>query len=144
MSDYNEPESEQRPADNDKLDRAAFERQVEPFRRELRLHCYRMMGSPHEAEDLVQDAYLRAWRSLDSFEGRGSLRAWLYQIATNVCLNALAHRKDQHRLLPDQRSLPTQQMPVRRPVHGHRMAGPLSGLALGGDCRRHAGSRRAL
>jgi RNA polymerase sigma-70 factor (ECF subfamily) len=115
MSDYNEPKSEQRSAHPDKLDRAAFERQAGPFRRELRLHCYRMMGSPNEAEDLVQEAYLRAWRSLDSFEGRGSLRAWLYQIATNVCLNALAHRKDQHRLLPDQRSLPTQQMPSGDP-----------------------------
>jgi len=81
----------------------------------LRLHCYRMAGSSHEAEDLVQETYLRAWRSLDSFEGRGSLRAWLYQIATNVCLNALAHRKDQLRLLPDQRSLPTQQMPSGDP-----------------------------
>lgn len=114
MSDHNEPKSEQRSARPDK-DRAAFERQVGPFRRELRLHCYRMMGSPHDAEDLVQETYLRAWRSLDSFQGRGSLRAWLYQIATNACLNALASRKDQHRLLPDQRSLPTQQMPSGDP-----------------------------
>ena len=85
----------------------AFERLAEPFRREIKLHCYRMLGSLHEADDLVQETYLRAWRNFSSFEAsssdeRGSFRAWLYRIATNACLNALEGRKHQQRYLPDQ------------------------------------------
>jgi RNA polymerase sigma-70 factor (ECF subfamily) len=70
-----------------------------------------MVGSPQEAEDLVQETYLRAWRSLDTFVGRGPLRAWLYRIATNVCLTALASRKDAQRLLPEQYSPPSERLP---------------------------------
>jgi len=73
-------------------DSAEFSSATEPFRRELLAHCYRMLGSVDEAEDLVQETYLRAWRAYGGFEGRSSVRTWLYQIATNACLTATARR----------------------------------------------------
>ncbi|WP_329064063.1 RNA polymerase subunit sigma-70 [Amycolatopsis sp. NBC_01480] len=73
---------------------------LERHRREIRVHCYRMSGSFEEAEDLTQEAFLRAWKGRSSFEGRASVRTWLYRIATNVCLDALARRP--RRALPDE------------------------------------------
>jgi RNA polymerase sigma-70 factor, ECF subfamily len=71
----------------------AFRRLVDPYRGELRAHCTRMLGSVDEAEDVMQEVLLRAWRALGRFEGRASLRAWLYRIATNACLNAIGKRR---------------------------------------------------
>ena len=67
----------------------AFRALTEPYRHELKVHCYRMLGSVQDAEDALQDSFLTAWRHLDGFEARASIRTWLYKIATNRCLNAL-------------------------------------------------------
>src|SRR5688500_1168917 len=79
-------------------DHDAFRGLVEPYRAELHAHCYRMLGSLHDAEDALQEALLRAWRGLRGFEGRGAARSWLYRIATNSCLDAIARRPK--RVLP--------------------------------------------
>jgi RNA polymerase sigma-70 factor (ECF subfamily) len=77
-----------------------FETLVERHRREIQVHCYRMLGSLSDAEDLAQETFLRAWKGRDAFEGRASVRTWLYRIATNACLDVLARRP--RRVLPDQ------------------------------------------
>jgi RNA polymerase sigma-70 factor, ECF subfamily len=99
-----------------KGDRDAFGHLAEPYRRELQLHCYRMLGSLQDAEDLVQETFLRAWRGFDSFEGRASLRNWLYRIATNACLNALVSRASARRILPEAQGPPTDRMPEGEPA----------------------------
>jgi RNA polymerase sigma-70 factor (ECF subfamily) len=79
-------------------DEDAYRRLVEPRRAELHSHCYRMLGSFQDAEDALQDALLRAWKGLRRFEGRSSVRSWLYKIATNTCLDLIARRPK--RVLP--------------------------------------------
>src|SRR5919198_4139645 len=73
-------------------DEEAFRSLVEPYRRELQLHCYRILGSLQDAEEQLQETLLAPWRGIGDFEGRASLRAWLYRVATNRCLNALRDR----------------------------------------------------
>src|SRR6185295_16489150 len=79
-------------------DEGAYQRLVEPRRGELQAHCYRMLGSVHDAEDALQEALLRAWKGMERFEGRSSLRSWLYRIATNTCLDSIQRRPK--RVLP--------------------------------------------
>src|SRR5262245_4838775 len=88
---------------------AEYHALVEPHRRELHAHCYRMLGSVQDAEDALQEALLRAWRALDRFEGRSSPRSWLYRIATNTCLDAIARR-------PAKRELPIDRDPDEAPL----------------------------
>jgi len=97
-------------------DRQAFQQLTEPHRRELQVHCYRMIGSFHDAEDLVQETLLRAWRGLQAFDGRASTRYWLYRIATNACLNVLATRASAGRVLPETHGPASEQMPDREPA----------------------------
>ena len=91
-------------------DETAFGELLEPYRRELHAHCYRMLGSTHDADDALQDATLRAWRGLGRFEGRSSLRSWLYTIATNTCLTHIERRP--------QRTLPVDYGPATDPHLG--------------------------
>ena len=96
-------------------DDRAYGELVDPHRRDLHAHCYRMLGSLHDAEDAMQEALLRAWRGLGGFEGRSSLRTWLYTIATNACLDLCARRP--------KRVLPVDHGPSADPHQAGRPAG---------------------
>src|SRR5574342_324525 len=74
-------------------DSQKFSELTESYRRELQVHCYRILGSLHEAEDMVQETMLKAWKHIGSYEGRASFRSWLYKIATNTCLDFLDQKK---------------------------------------------------
>jgi RNA polymerase sigma-70 factor (ECF subfamily) len=96
-------------------DQREFSGLTEPYRHELQLHCYRILGSLQDAEDIVQETLLRAWRRLDTYEGRAPLRAWLYKIATNACFDALAKRP--RRVLPTARYAPADpHQPLAPPI----------------------------
>jgi len=102
---------------------------LENYRRELTAYCYRMLGSPFDAEDAVQDVFVRAWRSRDQFEGRAALRSWLYRIATNVCLDTLKSKERRARPMdlgpscePIEANLRTPEIPWLEPMPLHLVA----------------------
>jgi len=110
--------------------------ELEQHRRELTAHCYRMLGSPFEAEDAVQETLLRAWKSLDRFEGRSALRSWLYRIATNVCFDMLEGRERRARPMdlgpagePIVENLRTPEVPWLQPVPDSLVADPADAVA---------------
>jgi RNA polymerase sigma-70 factor (ECF subfamily) len=110
--------------------------ELEQHRRELTAHCYRMLGSPFEAEDAVQETLLRAWKSLDRFEGRSSLRSWLYRIATNVCLDQLEGKERRARPMdlgpagePVIENLHTPEVPWLQPVPDSLVTDPAEAVA---------------
>ena len=123
---------------------AELEGQLEQHRRELTGYCYRMLGSPFEAEDAVQETMLRAWRGLDRFEGRAQLRSWLYRIATNVCMDALNGR--------NRRARPMDLGPAQEPIEANLNALPEAtwiepipfGLVAGEDPAEVAEERETL
>ena len=112
----------------------SYDERVEPYRAELHAHCYRMLGSAQDAEDALQEALLRAWRSLERFEGRSSLRTWLYTIATNVCLKAIERP-------PEARAARSTTAPPADPHDGARRRAPRVGVDRALP-RRRAGARR--
>src|SRR3989441_10837933 len=128
-------------------DAGKFEEQFEQHRAELRAYCYRMLGSPFEAEDAVQETFIRAWRGLERFEGRAALRSWLYRIATNVSLDMLNGR--------ERRARPMDLGPAREPIESNLNTLP-EGTGIepipqdspfvpaGGDPAEGAGSREAI
>ena len=110
----------------------SFEELAERYRREIQIHCYRMLGSVHESEDVVQETLLRAWRGLRGFEGRTSFRGWLYRIATNACLTALARRPYDRRVSPQAMGPPVEFAPLGTPEREVAWLEPYPDSALEG------------
>ena len=124
-------------------DEDAFAQLTGPYRRELQLHCYRIVGSLQDAEDLLQETLLAAWRGLEQFEGRSSLRAWLYTIATNRCLNALRDRDRRPQSAPGT-GRGGGRSPIRPRASPRSLASALPRLTAGGPGRRRSGARGPL
>jgi RNA polymerase sigma-70 factor (ECF subfamily) len=97
-------------------DSQAFADLTGPYRRELQIHCYRILGSLHEAEDMVQETIIKAWKRLDTYEGRASFRAWLYKIATNTCLDFLDSKQSRSLSKMPTRVLPFNTVPASDPL----------------------------
>lgn len=95
--------------------RESFVRLVEPYRKQIKAYCYRMTGSLHEAEDLTQEVFLRAWRSFDEYEGLSSVKTWLFRIATHACIDALRQRRRLRRILPQSEFAPARDRPKGEP-----------------------------
>src|SRR5258706_4942347 len=111
-----------------------FREMTEPYRRELQVHCYRILGSIEDAEDTVQETLLRAWRRLDTFEGRSTFRAWLYKIASNACFDALdrrAARPAEARTLPTETHGPASPGEPLAPPIEHAWISPFPDAGLG-------------
>jgi RNA polymerase sigma-70 factor (ECF subfamily) len=121
------PEAEEVVAAARAGDESAFAALAETYRRELQAHCYRMLGSLEDAEDLVQETFLRAWRRRGSFEGRSTFRAWLYRIATNACLDALERRP--RAVHSDDDARPLAEVPWLQPYPDELLDGIASGEA---------------
>src|SRR5262245_2940859 len=114
----------------------SYVQQVEPHRAELRAHCRRILGSPDDAEDALQETLVRAWKGLARFEGRGSVRSWLYRIATNASLDVIRHRRLQLTPIDDD--------PGRDPHEGQREAFELRDKRPGPDVRYERSESVAL
>ena len=113
-------------------DQPAVELEFEEYRRELTAYCYRMLGSAFEADDAVQETFVRAWRAFDGFEGRASLRSWLYRIATNVCFDLLKGRN--RRALPiDMMAVGSATGPVDPPLPESTWIGPIPDARIAND-----------
>ncbi len=124
-------------------DEDAFAQLTEPYRRELQLHCYRILGSLQDAEDLLQETLLAAWRGLEQFEGRSSLRAWLYTIATNRCLNALRDERRRPQLVVSQDTPESAEIPWLSPYPDRLLEG-IADAAPGPAARYEAKEAVAL